>query len=105
MGLNLSVELFAQNDPVLAISQRQLLLGIAGIPDSSFLHETESRAMNDHRPAPTESPCRKRWSRRRFSGTTRPGAGIANRPAAFRRCSASQPRFQTRSAATSARIA
>jgi hypothetical protein len=44
------VELFAQNDPVLAISRRQLLLGIAGIPDSSFRHETESRAMNDRRP-------------------------------------------------------
>src|SRR5215471_15251085 len=50
MGLNLSVELFAQNDPVLAISRQHLLLGIAGIPDSSFRHETESRAMNDHRP-------------------------------------------------------
>src|SRR5215831_472702 len=50
MGLNLSVELFAQNDPVLAISWQQLLLGIAGIPDASFRHETESRAMNDHRP-------------------------------------------------------
>src|SRR6516162_6395250 len=48
MGLNLSIELFAQNDPVLAISRQQLLLGIAGIPDSSFRHEVESRAMNDH---------------------------------------------------------
>ena len=50
MVLNLSVKLFAQNDPVLAISRQQLLLGIAGIPDSSFRHEIESRAMNDHRP-------------------------------------------------------
>src|SRR5215831_16639803 len=49
MGLNLSVELFAQNDPVLAISRQQLLLGIARIPDSSFRHEAESRAMNDDR--------------------------------------------------------
>ena len=48
MGLNLSVEFFAQNDPVLVISRQQLLLGIAGIPDSSFRHETESRTMNDH---------------------------------------------------------
>src|SRR5215467_2528993 len=50
MGLNLSVEFFAQNDPVLAISRQQLLLGIAGIPDSSFRHETESGTMNHHRP-------------------------------------------------------
>jgi hypothetical protein len=50
MGLNLSVELFAQNDPVLAISRQPLVLGIARIPDSSFGHEIESRAMNDRRP-------------------------------------------------------
>src|SRR5215471_20390455 len=50
MGLNLSVELLAQNDPVLAISRQHLLLGIARIPDSSFRHEIESRTMNDHCP-------------------------------------------------------
>ena len=50
MGLNLPVELFAQNDPVLAISRQQLLLGIARIPDARFRHEVESGAMNDHRP-------------------------------------------------------
>ena len=50
MGLNLSIELVAQNDPVLAISRQQLLVGIAGIPDASFRHETESRTMNDDRP-------------------------------------------------------
>ena len=50
MGLNLSIELFAQNDPVLAISRQRLLLGIAGIPDARFRHEIESRAMNDYCP-------------------------------------------------------
>jgi hypothetical protein len=48
MGLNLTVELLAQNDSVLAIP-RQPLLGITGIPYSSFRHEAESRAMNEHR--------------------------------------------------------
>jgi hypothetical protein len=44
---SLPVELVAQDNYVLAVARKELLIGVSGIPDPGFAHEVESRLV-DH---------------------------------------------------------
>jgi hypothetical protein len=44
---NLTIEVVAENDQVLAIPGRRLLIRVPGIPDPSFAHEIEPGPVHD----------------------------------------------------------
>src|SRR6202011_830984 len=45
--LDFAIELVAQDDHVLAIPWKHLLIGVSGIPDPGFAHEIEAGALNN----------------------------------------------------------
>jgi hypothetical protein len=44
---DLAIELVTENNHVLAIPRKKLLIGVSGIPDAGFAHEIKTCAMDN----------------------------------------------------------